>query len=242
MQKIISSSLIALAIVIAMLIGANGIKNRNSASNSINVTGLGKKDFTSDLVVWTGSFSKISYVLKEAYEMLNKDQQSIKAYLKDKGINEDEIVFSAVDINKEFNYTYDAKGNQNREFNGYRLTQLVEIESKEIEKIEAISRTITEIINFGVEFYSNQPQYYYTQLSELKIQMIAAATEDARIRAEQIAEKSGSALGNLHNASMGVFQIIGQNSNEDYSWGGSYNTSSKMKTATITMKLEFGVE
>jgi len=242
MHKVISASIITLGIIIALAIGANGLKNRNSASNSINVTGLGKKDFTSDLVVWTGSFSKISYVLKEAYEMLNKDQQSIKAYLKDKGINEDEIVFSAVDINKEFNYTYDAKGNQNREFNGYRLTQRVEIESKEIEKIEAISRTITEIINFGVEFYSNQPQYYYTQLSELKIQMIAAATEDARIRAEQIAEKSGSELGNLHNASMGVFQIIGQNSNEDYSWGGSYNTSSKMKTATITMKLEFGVD
>jgi hypothetical protein len=41
---------------------------------------------------------------------------------------------------------------------------------------------------------------------------------------------------------MGIFQIIGQNSNEDYSWGGTFNTSSKEKTATITMKLEFGID
>ena len=241
MHKILSSGIIAVGIIIAIAIGVNGIKNRNAAENNINVTGLGKKDFTSDLVVWNGSFSKLSYELKEAYAMLKKDQETIKTYLIDKGVQETEIVFSAVDINKEFNYTYDANGNQNRSFNGYRLTQRVEIESTNIEKIEAISRSVTEIINQGVEFYSNHPQYYYTKLSELKIEMIAAATEDARTRAEQIAEKSGASLGGVHQANMGVFQIIGQNSNEDYSWGGSYNTSSKLKTATITMRLEFGV-
>jgi hypothetical protein len=69
--------------------------------------------------------------------------------------------------------------------------------------------------------------------------MIAAATEDARVRAEQIAENANSSLGRLKTASMGVFQIIGQHSNEDFSWGGSFNTSSKMKTATITVRLEF---
>jgi hypothetical protein len=72
--------------------------------------------------------------------------------------------------------------------------------------------------------------------------MIASATEDARLRAEKISINSGSKIGKLKNARMGVFQIIAQNSNEDYSWGGSYNTSSKMKTATITMKLEFGIK
>ena len=93
----------------------------------------------------------------------------------------------------------------------------------------------------GVEFYSSNPQYYYTKLSELKLEMIATATEDARLRADRIAENAGSDIGDLRNAQMGIFQIIGQNSNEDYTWGGAFNTSSKMKTATITMKLKFGV-
>lgn len=72
--------------------------------------------------------------------------------------------------------------------------------------------------------------------------MIAEATENGRIRAERIAENAGAYLGNLKSAKLGVFQIIAQNSNEDYSWGSSFNTWSKRKTATITMKLTFGVD
>jgi len=69
--------------------------------------------------------------------------------------------------------------------------------------------------------------------------MILKATEDARIRAEKIAEFSGGKLGELASARMGVFQITGQNSNENYSWGGTYNTTSRKKTASITMKLTY---
>ena len=72
--------------------------------------------------------------------------------------------------------------------------------------------------------------------------MISKATEDARLRAEKIAEFSGGKLGELESAKMGVFQITGQNSNENYSWGGTFNTSSKEKTASITMKLVYAVD
>jgi hypothetical protein len=49
-------------------------------------------------------------------------------------------------------------------------------------------------------------------------------------------------LEGLKNATMGIFQITGQNSSEDYSWGGAFNTSSKRKTASITMRLEYLVD
>ncbi len=62
------------------------------------------------------------------------------------------------------------------------------------------------------------------------------------LRAESIAQNSGSGLGELISAKMGVFQITGQNSGEDYSWGGSFNTSSKNKTASITMRLDYKVK
>jgi len=126
-------------------------------------------------------------------------------------------------------------------FTGYQLNQSLVIESKEVEKVEKISREITELLNQGIAFYSQQPRYYYTDLESLKLEMIAKATEDARIRAERISENSGASLGNLISANMGVFQITGQNSGEDYSWGGAFNTSSKNKTASITMKLVFEV-
>jgi len=46
----------------------------------------------------------------------------------------------------------------------------------------------------------------------------------------------------LKKANMGIFQITGKDSNEDYSWGGTFNTSSKEKTASITVKMEFKID
>ena len=72
--------------------------------------------------------------------------------------------------------------------------------------------------------------------------MLADASQDGLIRAKTIAENGNGELGQLMNSSMGVFQIVGQNSTEDYSWGGAFNTSSKNKTATITVKLQYKVK
>jgi hypothetical protein len=41
---------------------------------------------------------------------------------------------------------------------------------------------------------------------------------------------------------MGVFQITGKTSSEEYSWGGVYNTSDRNKKASITVKLEFAIK
>ena len=161
----------------------------------------------------------------------------------DEGLKRSNLIFSAVDINKEFKNIYDEKGNyKGQEFVGYRLTQEVEIESKQVEKVEGISRNISELINRGIEFDSKSPRYYYTALAELKLKMISAATKDANNRAKNIAKNAESKVGKLKSAKMGVFQIVGQNSSESYSWGGSFNTSSKRKTASITMKLEYETE
>jgi hypothetical protein len=239
-----SAGLIAfsLAFVIASYLLANAIINRNSTEDTIWVKGLGKTDFTSDLIVWTGSFSRLDMDLQSAYQQLDSDRKILKEYFQTQGIPASSIVFKAVDINKEYNYTYDQKGNSSRTFGGYRLYQEVKVESKEVDKIEMLSRQVTDLINKGVEFSSQQPQYYYTGLADLKLEMIAAATEDARLRAEQIASNANARIGHLKNARMGVFQITAQNSNEDYSWGGSYNTWSKKKTASITMTLEYEVD
>ena len=243
MKNFVNSTIIGLAVILTAYILSSAYQNRNHSNNTISVTGLGEKDFVSDLIVWSGWFIKKNMVLKDAYADLDRDRENIKKYLVSKGIKDNQIIFSAVDINKEFEQTYDNYGNrQSSIFTGYRLSQNVQIESNEVNKVEEISRQITELINTGVEFYSNSPQYYYTKLSKLKIEMIAAATKDASLRAQKIAENAGGEIGSLKNANMGVFQIVAQNSAEEYSWGGSFNTSSKRKTATITVKLDYEVE
>jgi len=46
--------------------------------------------------------------------------------------------------------------------------------------------------------------------------MISKSTEDASLRAEKIAEFSSGELGEIESVKMGIFQIAGQNSTEDY--------------------------
>jgi len=240
MKTHLNSIVIALAIVLTALIFSNAFINRNKASNSISVTGLGSKDFVSDLIVWNGSFTKKNQNLKVAYSELDVDRESIKTYLISKGILSKSVIFSAVEIVKEFDDVFDNSGNKTKSvFSGYRLKQNIQIESNDVNKIEEISRQVSELINLGIEFYSKEPEYYYTKLAELKIEMIAEATKDANARAEKIAKNAGSEVGQLKKADMGVFQIVAQNSSEEYSWGGSFNTSSKRKTAAITVKLEY---
>lgn len=243
MKNYIAALIVGIALVISTFLLADAFKNRNSGADTISVTGLGSIDFVADLIVWNSSFSKKSTDLKSAYASLENDRNALKNYLVSKGIKETEIVFSSVSISKDFENSYDQNYNvRSQVFTGYTLTQSVQIESKEVEKIENISRQVTELINSGVELYSNPPEYYYTKLAELKLKMIAEATKDAKSRAEQIAENAGAKLGDLKKSDMGVFQIVAQNSSEEYSWGGSFNTASKKKTATITMKLVYKIK
>lgn len=240
MKNHLHTALLSLTIILTALILAHAFQNRNKAQNTISVTGLGSKDFISDLIVWSGSFTRKNNNLKDAYAELDQDRDKIKKYMNEKGIPNENMVFSAVDISKEFENAYDSYGNVTKSiFTGYRLRQNIQIESAEVDKVEEISRQVSELINTGIEFYSNTPEYYYTKLAELKIEMIAEATKDASTRAAKIAENADGDLGRLKNADMGVFQIVAQNSSEEYSWGGSFNTSSKRKTATITVKLDY---
>ena len=243
MTKHLNSLLFSAAIIIAAIVLGNSFMNRNRVESQISVTGLGEKNFQSDLIVWEGSFSRENMVLKIASSELNSDKILIENYLVKNGVDKSSFVFSAINIREMTKQKYSQSGDVvGQEFAGYRLTQSIEITSKEIGKIEGISRKITELLNEGIQFNSENPRYYYTKLADLKIVLVSEATKDARQRAEKIAEESGSKIGKLISAQMGIIQITGQNSNEDYSWGGTYNTSSKEKTASITMKLTYKVK
>src|SRR5690606_27719641 len=161
--------------------------------------------------------------LKESYSSLKNDELAIRSYLSKKGIKESEVVFSAVNINKLYNPQYDNNGRLiSNNFGGYSLTQNVKVESTNIYQVEMISREITELIQSGIELNAAAPSYYYTKMSELKIDLLAKASKDAKDRSQSIAENAGSSLGVLKYANMGVFQITGKNSNEDFSYGGAF--------------------
>lgn len=239
-MKTINAVIFSIAIIIFAAIAGYYYQSRSRVSKTVSVTGLGQTDFVSDLIVWSGSFGESAPTLQEAYKLLEKDRKTVKNYLISKGLSDSEIVFEAVSSSKIYNDKYNESGKYTGQiFAGYNLDQTVVISSNKVDLVEKISREITELINQGINFSSDSPSYYYTKLSELKLELIKKASEDARQRAENIISSSGSKLGKIVYGSMGIFQIVGQNSNEDYSWGGTFNTSSKYKTASITVHQEY---
>lgn len=240
-MKYISAIIFSIAIVLAAYFLGNAYVSRANPDGVISVTGSGSENFTSDLIVWEGKFTRVSPDLEQAYRELDHDKEIVKKYLTDNGIKPKNLVFNSVQTTEQRENQYQNGNYVGSTFKAYELTQSIKIESTDVELIESVSREITELLNKGVQFNSTPPRYYYTKLSDLKIAMISKATEDARLRAEKIAENSGGKLGDLKNANMGVFQITGQNSGEDYSWSGVYNTADKNKTASITMRLEYDI-
>lgn len=242
-MRILSSAIIGLAFIIGLFIVARAYKYRSTNQDTITVTGSAEKDFVSNLIVWSGSYSRKSMDLKSAYAQLKEDEKIVRNYLHAKEIEDTSMVFSSINIIKEFNYKTDQNGRSlGQEFSGYNLTQTVRIESPDVDKIAAVSREATELIQQGIEFNSSAPFFYYTKLTDIKMDLLAKASADGKKRAEIIAENAGNSLGKLKKATLGVFQITGKNTDEDYSYGGTFNTTSRNKTGSITIRMEFAVD
>lgn len=239
-SKIIASSFISIAIILVGYFLSTAWQNTHYSYRSVSITGLGNQDFSSDLIVWKASFSRNAYTLTEANSLIKNDIKTVKAFLKQNGISDSEISFTSLKINRNFKQIYNNEGNYTGNvFDGFNLFQEVIIESKNLAPVENTIIKISDLIEKGIEFTSDEPDYYYTKLADLKLQLLKSATEDAYNRAKTITENANGKIGKLKGAEMGVFQITGQNSNEDYSWGGSFNTKAKRKTASITVKLSF---
>ncbi|MGH2574127.1 MAG: SIMPL domain-containing protein [Ignavibacteria bacterium] len=231
--------ILALGFIIGAFIISRTWKSISRGNVTITVTGSASKDIRSDYSVWTGVFSRESNSLTSAYEKLRNDNLAVKEYLKTKGIGDDKMVFSSV--NTTTIYGTNAQGYETKEIAGYRLTQDVTIESSDVDMIDKLSREASELIVKGIEFNSNPPQFLYTKLSDLKIEMIALASQDAKVRAEQIAKSTGNEVGDVRSSKTGVIQINAKHSTEvsDY---GMNNTTSLEKTITSVVNISFSIE
>ena len=237
--NIIIAVIIGLAIVVSSMILVDGVEKVKGGNNRIIVTGSAKQQITSDLIVWTGSFHAKSPSLQDAYTKLEADKSKVMDYLVKQGVPKEKIVFSSITTNTF--YIVLPSGQYTSDVDYYELYQTVTISSGEIDKITEISRNVTELINEGIQFQSNAPQYMYTKIADMKVTMLAEATKDATKRAEMIAENAGNKLGKLKYADMGVIQITPLYSNEvsDY---GMNDTYSLEKEITAIVHCEFEIQ
>ncbi len=214
---------------------------KSDSEHTISATGSASVDFEADTIIWRGSYSTWAYSSRDAYKKLRKDADLVKDYLLDNGLEESEVVFNSVDIMQNYKDNYDENGNYvGNEPNGYTLTQSVTVTSSNVENVEKISRDISTLLDSGVELTSGSPEYYYSDLDALKLDLIDKASKNARERIEIIAGNAGTNIGKLKNSNLGVFQITARNSGTgSYSYDGAFDSTSRYKTATITVRLEY---
>jgi len=239
-QIIILGICIAAATIISSLILSKGLlKITKFVREQITVTGSAQKNIKSDYIVWRGTFSIAQVDLKAAYKELSENLEKVRKYLIGKGAGENEIVVSQISTSRV--YKKNEKGNDTNEIQWYVLSQTVEVRSKDVDKVDRISRESTDLINENIEFESQAPEYFYTKLDELKIQMLSEATENAKARAENMVKATGNKIGSIRSARMGVFQITPVTSTEVSDWGVN-DTSSLEKKVTAVVTASFAIE
>lgn len=228
----------------AVAIGWGLAHFRSGVERSISATGSASMNFESDLIVWRGDFSAHADTSEAAYRYLKQDSDAVKKYLKDNGIKEEDITFSSVYIYHTMRDIYDENGNyRGSEYDGYDLSQTVTVTSTNLDDVEKVATDISSLLASGIQFTSGAPEYYYTKIDDLKLELIDSATENAKQRVDIMASKSGAKLGKLSNSNLGVFQITAMNTGaSSYSYDGCLDTSSRMKTASITVKLTYDLK
>jgi len=127
-------------------------------------------------------------------------------------------------------------------FTGFRALQVVSVSSSNVKLIDKASREITTLLEQGVSVSSREPNYYYNQLGELNLVMLAEAAKDARNRTDDILESAGNtSVGKLVYADMGIININAANSTETSNEGNNDSSSYEKDIITI-VHAEFEVK
>ncbi len=229
----------SIALLFVAIIVTQTWSSNYKANQTITVTGSAKKDIVSDLGILRGSISVRSFSSMDAYKMLQSQKPILLSYFKKNGFPKDKVTFYTV--NSYPIYEISSTGNQTNNIIGYVYNQRVEIQSDDVNKIKNISLDIASLIEKGVNFNVEMPEYYYTKIADLKIEIQAEASKDAMNRAQKIADATGRKLGPLRTARMGVIQITPKNSNliSDY---GINDLSSIEKEITAVVSASFSIE
>jgi hypothetical protein len=235
---ILAVGAVASAVVLARA-GVQAFRIRH-AEQRVVVTGSATRRILSDFVVWRAVVKSQAPEMAAAYKKLSTDVPAVAAFVKSRGIDAKQIKISAASIQE-----LHPRDNQGREIPettvAYVTEQEVEVSSPDIEKVEKVSREATELIDRGIYVHSEAPLYIYTKLAELKIQMLAEASKDARNRAEQIATQAKSQVTSLVTARMGVMQINAAYSTEVSAEGNNDKTSLE-KDVLAVITATFGVQ
>jgi hypothetical protein len=231
--------IMALGLIITSLIAAATFYQTKRLGDIVSVTGSSQTKIHSDTVKWRSTFSHTVAVtdLPSGYALMKKEAASITAYLVKNKVAANQITIQPVSIYPQYEQNnYGSTG----KIIGYTLSQQVIVDSTDVDGITELAKDSSELINQGIFFTSDPVEYYYSKLNDLKLDMLAEATKNAKERATKIAESSGSHVASMRSADMGVFQVTAVNST-DISDYGTYDTTSIDKQVMAVVRASFSL-
>lgn len=210
-------------------------------NNTVTVTGSAKRIVTSDLAKWSAGFSRQASLgtLKEVLEQSAKDAERVRSFIEGYGISGDSIRFLPIQTDPVYEQLPGYGYTQN--VVGYTVRQDVQVESKDIASIERLAIEAKKLIDQGVIPQYQRTEYFYTALADLRPELFAEATSDAKMRAEAIARGTQAIVGELRSAKTGLIQILQPNSLDVVDYG-AYDTSTKEKEISATVTVSFALE
>jgi uncharacterized protein len=239
---ILSSVILAVGLIVSTAIIANAVVKFKSLDQTVFVTGSARKQITSDLAVWSVNISRDAPKLADAYNLVSKDMPVVVEFLRKKGIESDQMMRSSIGTTALKEQKRDYVSDSGGTIVGYRVSQGIEVRSKDVRKIETIARESTELLlKQGVMVAVSSPEFYCTSIGDLKQTMLADAAKDAQIRAQKIAESTGSKIGPLRSARMGTLQITPPGSTQ-VSDSGISDTTTIEKDITAVVNVSFALE
>jgi len=221
----------------AMLATTAWLKVKNS--QFVTVKGSARKNIKADLVIWRGLFNVEAPTLLDAQRELKTHHVTVSQFLQARGFTN--AIFAPIGIEEVKATLKDAAGLLQQRTVGYRLTQSVRVTSGDAAGIAQLDGDSAKLVEEGVMFTTQPPEFIYTRAGEAKLEMLAEAAKDARARADQIATQGGRHLASLHDADMGVFQITPLYSSQT-SGEGISDTSSLDKTITAVITATFALK
>ncbi len=205
-QFFIIGAIIGMAIVIAAALISYGLFNVTATDRTVSVRGLSEHEYDADFAVWPIKFSVSGDDLAIVQRDLTSQLAIVSSYLDQFGFSDDEITIKEPSVTDALSNYYSASDAPFR----YIAEITVFVRSSNVDAVKEALSSSLDLIGQGVAVrseYDSRVQYLFTKLNDVKPQMIAEATENAREAAEQFAEDSGSKVGKIATATQGLFSI-----------------------------------
>jgi hypothetical protein len=226
---------IGVAVVLTARIVSGAIHDTRHIRDTISVTGSARKPIDSDLVRWSLIVSHEAPTAAAAARRLRGEVATVRSFLQREGIPAAAISPEVVSSEEQV-----VPLAHHRRKISYRVSQGLDVSTRKLDVVERAATTVGGLIAQGIDVSAGPPAYISTELTGAKLAALAAATGDARKRAEILVHGLGGKLGPMRRTQLGVYQITPRDSTEvsDY---GINDTTSREKDVNAVVTATFAV-